>query len=142
LRRVEKPTRVWPDTHTSGPTHRPPAGASFSFASFENEISVRVRVRACVCARARARSCVCVCVCVRAYIPPLNSLLALARTSRRTPKDNTVTSHTRLMLFLCRRRGRWRRRCWYNDVTLSAPYAYIHTPTQTASYAASRSFLA
>lgn len=28
MRHVEKPTRVWPDTHTSGPTH----GASFSFA--------------------------------------------------------------------------------------------------------------
>lgn len=44
LRRVEKPTRVWPDTHTSGPTHGPPAGA-FSFASRESEISVCVYIR-------------------------------------------------------------------------------------------------
>lgn len=63
LRRVEKPTRVWPDTHTSGPTHGPPAGASFSFASRESGISV--------CVRAYAR--------VDVYIPPVSSPLALAR---------------------------------------------------------------
>lgn len=60
MRRVEKPTRVWPDTHTSGPTHGPPAGASFSFASRESKISVCVRVYVytrsvglATCARAR-----------------------------------------------------------------------------------------
>lgn len=60
LRRVEKPTRVWPDTHTSGPTHGPPAGASFSFTSRECEISVCARAcmrafarRLATCARAR-----------------------------------------------------------------------------------------
>jgi len=80
-------------------------------------------------------------VCARLYMYVHTARRYLrSRAHGHTPKDNTVTSHMRLMLFLCRRRRRrrwrWRRRCWYNDVTLSAPYAHIYTPTRVARYTA------
>lgn len=91
---------------------------------------------ACACVRMHAWMCT--------YRPSARH--SRSRAHERTPRDNTVTSHTRLMLFLCRRRRRprrrrgrrgggwrrwrWRRRCWHNDVTLLAPYARVYTPTR------------
>lgn len=68
LRRVEKPTRVWPDTRTSGPTHGPGRRSPLLLAREQDR-------RVCV-----------VYVCTHA--------LAYARAHRRTPQDNTVR-HTR-----------------------------------------------
>lgn len=78
---IEKPTRVWPDTHTSGPTHtgRRPAGA-FSFASRESEISQRVRA------------------CMHACW----TLVPLVRAWTHIAKDNTRASHARLVFFFWR----------------------------------------